>query len=211
MLRRIRENSVVLAVAAAALTVGLVAPAVGHGVQHALFAHNADKLDNKDSKAFLGSNLVVTSHGGAGWLEHFAGPSTVDRYVSGVIVTGTGGMVMPLDAASGFGGVKYGLKSVTLCFYTTGDSKITSVSVYRTQASSAVRLLLDDTERTTSSDQLVCDEIVVDKPVARGASLLVQVSGTSGEVRLEAVQAKWTKAAAKAKVVPRQVNSRANG
>jgi hypothetical protein len=61
-------RTVVVAVVAAAVTAG--APALAHGVQHALFAHNADKVDGKHavgSGATLNKaagNLVATSSSG---------------------------------------------------------------------------------------------------------------------------------------------------
>lgn len=42
-----RENVKLAVVAAFCLTVPLAAPAVGHGVEHALFAHDSDKVDGK--------------------------------------------------------------------------------------------------------------------------------------------------------------------
>lgn len=42
-----RDNVKLALVAAFCLTVPLAAPAVGHGVEHALFAHDSDKVDGK--------------------------------------------------------------------------------------------------------------------------------------------------------------------
>lgn len=42
-----RDNIKLISVAALCLTFGLSAPAIGHGVQHAVFAHNADKVDGR--------------------------------------------------------------------------------------------------------------------------------------------------------------------
>ena len=53
--------------AAACMAVGLSAPAVGHGVQHALFAHNSDKVDGRHAVGARASvdarkgKLVATS------------------------------------------------------------------------------------------------------------------------------------------------------
>src|SRR3954470_14586192 len=44
-----RRYAELLLVALAASIVTMVTPAIGHGVRHALFAHNADHLDSKDS------------------------------------------------------------------------------------------------------------------------------------------------------------------
>lgn len=57
MFRAIRRDlrTIIIAVVAATVTAG--APAVAHGVKHALFAHNADKLDKLNSSAFARSSL----------------------------------------------------------------------------------------------------------------------------------------------------------
>ena len=47
----VRRHIGTIAVALVAATVTAAAPAVGHGVQHALFAHNADKVDGKHAVA----------------------------------------------------------------------------------------------------------------------------------------------------------------
>ena len=98
MFAKIRSHAPVLGVAAAALTVGLIAPAAGHGVSHALFAHNADKLDGLNSTAFARASVVKTTHGGVGWQPYgTAAPAGFDRLVSGVSFDAGGSMVMPLD------------------------------------------------------------------------------------------------------------------
>ena len=61
-------RTIVVAVIAAAVTAG--APALAHGVQHALFAHNADKVDGKHAVASdatltqAAGRLVTTSPNG---------------------------------------------------------------------------------------------------------------------------------------------------
>ena len=56
----LRKHASTIAVAAvtAALTatVLVAAPVVAHGVRHALFAHNAGKLDGRNSTSFMGTN-----------------------------------------------------------------------------------------------------------------------------------------------------------
>lgn len=61
MFRGIRKDArtIVVAVVAASLTAG--APAIAHGVKHALFAHNADKVDGKHAVA---SGATVKSRKG---------------------------------------------------------------------------------------------------------------------------------------------------
>lgn len=51
MFRWARENLKIILVAMITAMVTAGAPAVAHGVRHALFAHNADKLDGIDSRA----------------------------------------------------------------------------------------------------------------------------------------------------------------
>jgi hypothetical protein len=52
-------RTIVVAVVAASVTAA--APAVAHGVQHALFAHNADKVDGKHA---VGSGATLTAAAG---------------------------------------------------------------------------------------------------------------------------------------------------
>ena len=59
MLRR--DNLKLIIVATLCLVVGLTAPAVGHGVQHALFAHNADKVDGRHA---VGSGASIAARKG---------------------------------------------------------------------------------------------------------------------------------------------------
>lgn len=78
MLTRVRSETKTIAVAAAtAVLTTLViagAPAVAHGVQHALFAHNAGKLDGKGPAAFLARNeatsVSVLSDGSRHYASH---------------------------------------------------------------------------------------------------------------------------------------------
>jgi hypothetical protein len=60
-LKRLKMDlrTVVIAVIAATVTAG--APAIAHGVQHALFAHNADKVDGKHA---VGSGSTLGNAGG---------------------------------------------------------------------------------------------------------------------------------------------------
>lgn len=195
MLSKLRSNLPVLSVAAAALTIGLMAPAIGHGVQHALFAHNADKLDNKDSKSFLRSKSIVTTHGGLGWVEYNDPPTTVDRFISGIQVEGPGSMVIPLDAATGYLSAKFGLKNVQVCFWTSGDHMITNIDIFRSDVGTADEIFDDPTDRTTLNTNITCPTLAVNRSVSKGANLRVSVAGTTGGVRLEAVRATWTQGA----------------
>jgi hypothetical protein len=51
MLRLVRENLKVILVATIAATIAAGAPAIAHGVRHALFAHNAGKVDGVEGRA----------------------------------------------------------------------------------------------------------------------------------------------------------------
>jgi hypothetical protein len=52
MVRFLRENLKVVLVAMVTAMLTASAPAIAHGVRHAMFAHNADKVDGVDSSAF---------------------------------------------------------------------------------------------------------------------------------------------------------------
>ena len=51
MLKVVRENLKVILVATIAATIAAGAPAIAHGVRHALFAHNAGKVDGIEGRA----------------------------------------------------------------------------------------------------------------------------------------------------------------
>ena len=51
MLKLVRENLKVILVATIAATIAAGAPAIAHGVRHALFAHNAGKVDGIEGRA----------------------------------------------------------------------------------------------------------------------------------------------------------------
>ena len=51
MLEAVRENLKVILVATIAATIAAGAPAIAHGVRHALFAHNAGKVDGIEGRA----------------------------------------------------------------------------------------------------------------------------------------------------------------
>jgi hypothetical protein len=56
-----RDNIKLVVIATVCLLIGLSAPAVGHGVRHALFAHNADKVDGKHA---VGSGASIANRSG---------------------------------------------------------------------------------------------------------------------------------------------------
>jgi hypothetical protein len=75
---RLRKHlpTVLIAVVASAVTAG--APAIAHGVQHALFAHNADKVDGKHA---VGSGATTTARKG----KLVATSSTTGRLPNNII------------------------------------------------------------------------------------------------------------------------------
>ena len=58
---KIRNHLSTIVVAVVAASVAAGAPAIAHGVQHALFAHNADKVDGKHA---VGAGATVTQRRG---------------------------------------------------------------------------------------------------------------------------------------------------
>jgi hypothetical protein len=208
MFAKIRSHAPVLSVAAAALTVGLVAPAAGHGVSHALFAHNSDKLDGLDSTAFARASVVKTTHGGVGWQPYgTTSPTGLDRAVSGVNFTSPGSMVMPL-AGPGYQNRKtLGLAKIELCYYTTNTAFITSTTLYASEMESAPFIYGDSVDRSSTTGYK-CDTITVNARAHKGIGVLVQTAGT-GSVRLEGMRATWSAAAATG-ALPRQAGRVAN-
>ena len=69
-MRRLRMHLPTIVVAVVTAAVVAAAPAIGHGVQHALFAHNADKVDGKHavgsgvSRSKAAGKLVATKKKG---------------------------------------------------------------------------------------------------------------------------------------------------
>lgn len=57
----LRRHAGLISVAVLSLTLGLTAPAIGHGVNHALFAHNSDKVDGKHA---VGAGTSVSNRKG---------------------------------------------------------------------------------------------------------------------------------------------------
>jgi len=213
MLSKLRSHAPVLSVAAAALTVGLIAPAAGHGVQHALFAHNADKLDSLNSTAFARSSVVKTSHGGAGWQNYGTdAPLGLDRFISAVAFDGGGSMVLPLDAPSYLNRKALGLAKLELCFFTTGTAIISATSMYASEVTNAPLIYSDDVDRSSVPFVVKCDTITVNARAHKGVGVRVATSG-AGTVRLEGVRATWSPAAATG-ALPRPAGrtaARANG
>jgi hypothetical protein len=58
MLGFIRREAKLLLTAGFCLVVGLATPAIGHGVEHALFAHDAHKVDGKHAVGFAATKAV---------------------------------------------------------------------------------------------------------------------------------------------------------
>lgn len=57
----LRRHAGLISVAVLSLTAGLSAPAISHGVEHALFAHNSDKVDDKHA---VGAGASVANRKG---------------------------------------------------------------------------------------------------------------------------------------------------
>ena len=208
MFAKIRSHGPVLSVAAAALTVGLIAPATGHGVQHALFAHNAGKLDGLDSLAFARSSKVMTTHGGNSWQPYGTTVPGLNRYISAVAFTAGGSMVLPLDAPSYLNKKSLGLAKIDFCYSTTDTAIISGLQIYASEAVDAPLVFSDATDR--SSLTIRCDSIVVNAAPHKGMGLWATTGGT-GTVRLEGVRATWTAAALNARQPVGRAPARANG
>jgi len=152
-------------------------------------ADNADKLDGKDSAAFIEHGTIETTVGGVAWLPHDSAPTSIDRFVSGVRVSGDGDMVVGVNAPASFNGVEYGLESIELCVDVSSGGFVTLVEMYRTDtATETPQILSDATDRTTDG----CYLYPVGKSVAKGAGIYMVLSG-GGTVRIEGTTLTWTR------------------
>jgi len=158
-------------------------------VVDAATAVDADKLDGKDSSAFMEYGTIVTTVGGVAWLPSNSPPSSVDRFTSGVRVSGNGSMVLGVNAPASFDGVEYGLESIEICVDVSSPGFLDRVSMFRTDSATVwPKILDDDTDRTLDG----CYVYPVGMSVAKGAGIRLELSG-GGLVRIEGTTLTWTR------------------
>ena len=116
---------------------------------------NADKLDGKDSTAFLGATDIVVREGGT-WVVGSAGAATVTHFANVTLVSsaiGNRDALLGLDAPAMVGGHGYGLASVEICYQSSAQVVITEAKVSEAALGGATFILVDPTDRpmTTST------------------------------------------------------------
>lgn len=158
-------------------------------VVDAATAVDADKLDGEDSSAFMAYGTIVTTVGGVAWLPHSSAPSSIERAISNVRVSGDGAMVLGVNAPASFDGVEYGLESIEICVDVSSPGYLNEVAVFRTDSATETPQILDDsTDRTVDG----CYVYPVGKSVAKGAGIFLDLSG-GGDVRIEGTTLTWTR------------------
>lgn len=228
-----RENIKLVIVAVACLLVAWTAPSVAHGV-HAAFAHNADKVDNKHAvgpgatlsgaagnlvahnsqgklpaKFVAPASTITTTHPATAWTPNTTSPASVQPYSESTIVSGNGGMQIPLAAPQAFGTSRYGLHQVTLCYSANAPGFIDELYVWGQTASGPEVLLVDNTNRASATS--TCYTIAVGKRAPYGASIYVALNG-GGSVTLRNVRAVWSlNTASVAPRVGRDASARVGG
>lgn len=130
-----RRNAPVLAAAVVASALTAATPVIAHGVRHALFAHNADKLDGKSSGAFVGDNGVIRVTGSAAnWESQFGGtPFHELRWGFGYGEVSEGQTkymtLMPETPTASYG-QDLKLTAVEICYELASGPQIDLVTVY---------------------------------------------------------------------------------
>ncbi len=136
-----------------------------------------------------GVGTVVTTVGPETCLPHYYSPTTVERYISGVEVSGNGAMVLGVNAPASIDGVAYGLSTIEICFDVTAPGYLDSISIYRTDsATSQPKIFYNDTNRTTDG----CYTYTVNQSTGKGAGALLVFAG-GGTIRIEGATFTWKK------------------
>jgi len=157
----------------------------------ALEADNAGHLDDKDSTAFVEHGDIVMGADGHNWTGWGTGvPSIVQNYMGFTRASSDGLIGIGLSAPMSLDGIRYGLKSVEICYVASFSGSILWTDIYGGTAGLAVPLLASDgTDRTTEG----CYTVTVNTVVPYGASIGVSLGGSaSGVVALYGVRSTWT-------------------
>jgi len=155
---------------------------------------NANKLDGIDSTGFLKAGNTTTLLGGSAWDPHGTlTPTTFQRFISGVNVSGDGQVVLALITPQSLGGATYGLAAVQVCYSAGGGATITDMNIFRSDTTGTPGGLAynDPTNRTTSG----CYSVAPNIAAGNGLGLTLVLTG-GGTVRLEGLRATWSTAAA---------------
>jgi hypothetical protein len=125
-------------IAGITVVLAATAPVIAHGVNHALFAHDAGKLDGKDSSKFVGksSGLILYSVMGP-WDSAISSTEIVEDPAYETVVTnatsGAGYVILQAPMPVAQYGKRLRVLGVEVCFdsdeNTGGDVTVTDVSV----------------------------------------------------------------------------------
>ena len=154
-------------------------------------AADSDKLDGKDSTAFVEHGDIVMGTDGHNWtVWGSSSPSTVTNWIGYTQASADGGIGIGLAAPMSVDGIRYGLKSVEVCYRANSPGSIGSTEIYGSTAGPSVEILgADGTDRTTSG----CYTVTVNTVAPYGAGIGVSLEGgASGNVTLYGVRSTWT-------------------
>ncbi|MFH2123617.1 MAG: hypothetical protein ABIJ50_09080 [Pseudomonadota bacterium] len=137
-----------------------------------------------------GVGTVVTSISGESWFAHNSSPTTVSRYVTTVLVSGDGKMVLGgLHAPASIDGVAYGLETIELCVDVTAPGYLDYITVYRhDSATSAPVIMANSTARTTDG----CYIYPVNASTGKGVGIILSFAG-GGDIRINGTTFTWKK------------------
>lgn len=131
MFQKIRNNLTTILIALGVGAIGAAAPAIGHGVNHALFAHDAGKLDGKDANDFVkNAGRIHVTVGPAEWhpsgcTEGVGGCPSFQRYPNMTVLETSAGNGTSLNLTPELPTTLYGtpleLTGAEICYDATTD------------------------------------------------------------------------------------------
>jgi hypothetical protein len=97
-MQSLRKHLPMVAVAGITVVLATTGPVIGHGVNHARFAHNAGKLDDKDSSEFVQNKGVILYSVMGPWESNGGGTEIVEDLAFETVVrkntSGTGYVIL---------------------------------------------------------------------------------------------------------------------
>jgi hypothetical protein len=152
---------------------------------------NADLLDGRDSSAFVEHGEIVMGTDGHNWTGWGSSvPSSVENWMGFTTASSNGYVGIGLTAPTSVDGIRYGLKSVEVCYKALSPGFIANTRVFGSMANLDVPTLgTDETDRTTEG----CYTVTVNAVVPYGASIGVTLAGgAAGTINLHGVRSTWT-------------------
>jgi hypothetical protein len=154
-------------------------------------AADADLLDGKDSSAFVEHGDIVMGTDGHNWTGWGSSvPSSLENWMGFTVASSNGYVGIGLTAPTSVDGIRYGLKSVEVCYKALSPGFIANTRVFGSMANLDVPTLgTDETDRTTEG----CYTVTVNTVVPYGAGIGVTLAGgAAGTVNLHGVRSTWT-------------------